>query len=1279
MPTPADREALAARAAQAANAPDAEATPRAAAPAHPAEGLAGAVDFDVCGLLPGPGMTVLEASAGTGKTFTIAALVARLVAEGAVPLSEILVVTFTRMATGELRERARDRLVTAEAGLGRLIQLGEQPSKEDTVLRLLAEGDADVVALRRQRLADALASFDKATITTTHGFCHAMLSALGVWGEVAPGAALLEDTSDLLEEVVDDLLVRHAMRAPETLPFRRKAALEASRAAADNPCTPLSPAADLRDATPAGLRRRLAHGAREELERRLLEDNLLTYDDLLVRLARALTDGVRGGNARDRLRSRYRAVLVDEFQDTDSVQWEVVRSAFADDHVRLVLIGDPKQAVYSFRGADVYAYLRAAREAGEGRRFTLGCNWRSDAPLIDGLDALLNPLQLGHPEIVYRKPEAAEGHKAPGLVGAPRPAPVRVRVVGRETNGVARTRKGLLQKDAAVRFVAEDLAADVVELLGAPATLSRASAARPGGDSGGDGTGSSPGRARALSAGDIGVLVRTNRQALVVQSALRAAGVPVVVAGAESVLATAAARHWLKLLEALEQPASRGPAASVALTPFIGMSASELAGAGEQAWERLHSRLHEWSNLLRQTSVAALFWHINAAQGLPARLLHQTDGERLLTDLAHVAELLHAEAMATQLGLAALRTWLVRRVDEAATEGNEAEQRSRRLDSDADAVQLLTVHRAKGLEFPVVYCPYLWDPGWSDRAGEPVVFHDKGTEERRLDVGGDPDSSDYLAHYSISRQERRGEDLRHLYVALTRARHQVVVWWAPAHECQHSALGRLLLARRESGEVAPSGRPGPPRDSEVEAELRRLAERAPGLVSVEHCMPRSPAGAEPVAAGEVGPPGDRGEAGDPGEAGERRGSSEASNLGVASFDRVLDLGWRRNSYTSVTAGLHHAGGGPDAGGPAVGGSDEGGPHGEGPVAGGPVGWGSAGARVGGEAGSTGGLVSSEPEQPGTTDEPAARFEVAGVEGMRREGEEGLACLFPATAAGAEFGTAVHKILQRLDFSAADLWEEVSGATSAELAGLPLVDAEELARGIHAALLTPFGACLPGASLRAVKPADRLNELYFELPLAGGDDPRGRGATSRDPGDGGSAGAVLLNDLATVMDRWAPPGHPFSGYAASLAAPGFPGTLRGYLTGSIDLVMRWQGELAPRYFVVDYKTNWLGGTGEQLTTWHYRPPALATAMRLAHYPLQALFYLVALHRYLRWRQPGYDPERHLGGAVYLFLRGMVGPATPSVDGETCGVFCWSPEPSLVTEVSDLLAGEVTRRP
>ena len=1156
--------------------------------------------FDICGPLPGPGVTILEASAGTGKTFTIAALVMRLVAEGVVPLSDILAVTFTRMATGELRDRVRERLVTAERGLARWVEAGEDLPEGDLVLQLMAEGSPESVALRRRRLTDALAGFDAATITTTHGFCHMVLAALGVWGEVAAGATLLEDPTDLIEEVVDDLFVRHVLLSGRA-PFRRRQAVEAGLAAVKTPDAPLDPAADPGDSTSAGLRRRLGAATRQEVSRRLLDANLLTYDGLLVRLADALGDRERGATACLRLRQRYRVVLVDEFQDTDPLQWDVVRQAFGDGYTRLVLIGDPKQAVYSFRGADVYAYLSAARAAEPHRRFTLGLNWRSDEGLLASYDALMSPLHLGHPEIVYRTAYATPAHRRPGLRGAPVSAPLRVRLVHKADHRLVRTRTGLLQKDGAVKFVAQDLASDVLDLLSSGAKLA---------SWGEEGEPDQP--PRPVGPGDIGVLVRTNRQASIVQASLRAAGIPVVVAGALSVLSTPAARDWLTLLEALEQPTARSLAVAAALTPFIGMTARQLAEAHERTWEELHARLHRWAALLRQSGIATLFDHIRVSERLPSRLLSQVDGERVLTDLGHVAELLYAEATQAQLGLAALRAWLARRISEAGSEAADVEQHSRRLDSDSDAVEILTVHRAKGLEFPIVYCPFLWDSAVRTNRGGPVVFHDAADGDRRkLDVGAEQGDPVYERHYSDSQAEDRGEDLRHLYVALTRAKHQAVIWWAGANGCQYSALGRLLLARNPSGDVKTEIRASEAKDARVEAELNRRAAQVPDLISIEHCS-----GSHPLQPNPAGPD----------EAG--------LDLRTASFDRDLDLGWRRSSYTSITAEAH----------------------------------GAVTSAV---------LVGSEPETSGTTDEPAAQVApiapVAG-EGAASDTEtgqdgtpawSGAPSLLSGMPAGATFGTLVHRVLEKVDFAAPNLGDELLQSIDAEAAGYAegaAGDPVQLAVGLEAAMSMPLGGLAGATRLRDLSRTDRLDELGFELPVAGGDDP---------------VGEVLLSDLARMFSRHVPAGQPLAGYATDLSSPNMAAHLRGYLTGSLDLVFRLRtGAGREKFFVVDYKTNWLGGTGEELTAWHYRNDALEAEMRRAHYPLQAMLYLVALHRYLRWRLPGYDPSDNLGGAFYLFLRGMacpgaaaVGPVAPS-----CGVFAWSPPTGLVTGLSNLLAGQ-----
>ncbi len=1118
--------------------------------------------FDVCGPLP-EGVTVLEASAGTGKTYTIAGLAARYVAAG-IPLRAVLVVTFTRMATAELRDRVRERLVAAEQGLDRALA-GAPPDGGDRVLALLADAPREEVEVRRRRLAEAVADFDSATIVTTHGFCQEILGGLGIAGDLEPGITFAEDLRDLVEEVVDDLYVKAFHTRDEVL-FDRAQALSIALAADGNPgaaIEPADPGADLRPRA----RRRLALRVRAELDVRKRRLGVMTYDDLLTRLDGAL-HGTGGDAIAERLRERYRVVLVDEFQDTDPIQWRIVRRAFGDGATTLVLIGDPKQAIYAFRGADVYAYLDAARAA--ATKETLDVNWRSDQGLLDAYDALLGDTQLGHEGIVARRVRAADGNVTPRLTGAHVAAPLRVRIVDRSEPAIGTTANGFASVATVRAHIAEDLASDVVALLDSGARIEERSD---------DGT---PCGERIARPGDVAVLVRRNLDAEHVREALARAGVPAVLTGAGSVFDTQAADEWLRLLEALERPTSPARARGVALTAFLGWSAEEVALASDDRWEELHGRLHRWSHVLRGRGVAALAERLMLSERVPERVLSVADGERRLTDLRHVGELLHGAAMEEQFGLTALTTWLRHRIADAADEtGNE--ERSRRLESDDAAVQVLTVHRSKGLEFPIVYLPYLWHPSPVTRAGEPVTFHDASEgDERKVDVG--LEGPEYRRHRNRSIAEQRGEDLRLMYVALTRARHQAVVWWAGTKDSRFSPLGRLVFFRGEDGSVADAGG-HTPSDAAATTRFTELAERAPGQISVERSAYGAPAHwSRPLTA--------------------------PRDLDAAVFDRPLDRFWRRTSYSDITAGAHEA-------------------------------------RVG-----------SEPEQGAVFDEPAEPVPAPTAAAAADPGGA-LAAPSPLAAmpGGARVGTFVHDVLEATDFAAPGLGAELTGHVRRAQArrSVDVGDQAAVVAGLGAAIETPLGPLLGDLRLRDVARADRLDELTFELPLAGGD---------------AAAGEITPAAIGAVVRRHAPPDDPLAGYADRLADPALRHAVRGYLTGSIDLVVRVPGA-EPRFAVVDYKSNWLAPAGEDLTLWHHRPAALLAEMGRMHYVLQGLLYTVALHRYLRWRLPGYDPDRHLAGVLYLFLRGMAGAATPLVDGTPCGVFAWRPPGALVAALSDLL--------
>jgi len=1114
--------------------------------------------FDLCGPLP-EGTTVLEASAGTGKTYTIAGLAVRYLAEGVARIDELMLVTFGRAATAELRERVRERLVEATTSLD---DIDAARSSHDDLVRHLAQGsDADVDA-RHRRLATAAANFDAATIATTHGFCHQMLAGMGIAADVDHDVTFAESTGDLVTDVATDLYVADygTTDADEPgLDFR--AATKIANEAVGDPAARLEPADASRVTHPeAAVRYRFAARARDTVAQRKRAMRVMDYDDLLVHLRDALTDPETGEDACARVRSRYRIVLVDEFQDTDPVQWEILERAFHG-HRTLVLIGDPKQAIYAFRGADVVTYLLATEAAAV--KATLGTNWRSDRPLVDALRHVMGDVALGDPRILVREVDA--GHTEPSLSGAPVDAPLRIRAVPRQALGVEEPEKPLAVGDVRP-FVANDVAADIVDLLYSDARLTV------------------DGEKRPVEPADIAVLVQRNDDGVTVRDALAAVDVPVVLLGTISVFQSTAARDWLRLLTALEQPNRPGLARAAALTDFVGWSAAELANADDQALDALGARLREWAAVLISSGVAALLERVDATYGLTARVLAHEDGERALTDLRHIGQALHAQATQAHGGVASLVEWLQHRMAESGDDPDE--ERSRRLESDAKAVQVLTVHRSKGLQFPIVYAPYLWSR-WIPRDPDPLKLHDE-SGARVIDVGARGGPA-YDEHKAAHLAEDAGESLRLAYVALTRAKCQVVTYWAPTTNTSASPWHRLLFGQRTGTSEVPDKAPLPT-DAQARDRLTLIAATSNGGVSVEPIRRRPP---EALPVEVTAPP----------------------ELSVRSFDRTLDLMWARTSYSRLTAALH----------------EEGGPR-----------------------------VTSEPETPGVVDELPVAPETERPEQATAAAQEWPVSPMGDLPSGAAFGTLVHRVLEEVDFAAPDLRAAlVDACTQAGAARFVGVPADVLADALLPSLQTSLGPLAGDRRLADMAMTDRLDEMDFELPLAGGDTPTGEAA---------------VGQIAGLLRRHLPDDDPLARYADDLSAPVLASQLlRGFLTGSIDAVLRVPGpEGNSRYLVVDYKTNWLGAEGP-LTAMHYLPESLARAMRQAHYPLQALLYSVALHRFLRWRQPGYRPDQHLGGVLYLFLRGMCGEQTPVVDGVPCGVFSWSPPPALVEDLSDLLDG------
>ncbi|MFY9922412.1 MAG: exodeoxyribonuclease V subunit beta [Mycobacterium sp.] len=1086
-------------------------------------------DFDLLGPLPAArSTTVLEASAGTGKTFALAGLVTRYIGEGEATLDQMLLITFGRAATQELRDRVRRQIVDAVVAFDDPSAVGDN----QVIAHLLDCGD-DERRDRRQRLRDALASFDAATIATTHQFCQMVLKSLGVAGDSDSGVTLVESLDELVAEIVDDLYLRHFGLDRDYPLLNHEDALRLAREVVKHPATELRPKEPPPDSR-AAVCVNFAKDVLAELEVRKRRRGVLGYDDLLTRLADALN--ADDSPAQVRMHHRWPIVMVDEFQDTDPVQWKVIHRAFTD-RSTLILIGDPKQAIYAFRGGDIVTYLNAAETAGV--RMTLGKNWRSDGALVDRLQTLLGGARLGDERIIVHEVEAQ--YHGSRLDGAPCDNPFRLRVVHRNRFGRSGTRTIAIGDLRA--HIPLDLAADIGGLLTNGATF--------------DG--------RPLEARDVAVIVESHKDARACYRALCEANIPAVYTGDSDIFNSDAAEDWLCLLEAFDQPHRPGMVRAAAATMFFGKTADDLVEGGDKLTDDVAETLREWAGHARERGVAAIF---EAAQigGMGDRVLSWQGGERQMTDLAHMTQLLQEAAHREHFSLPALRDWL----REQREERSGTMERARRLDHDAAAVQIMTVWVAKGLQFPVVYLPFAFNRNVQSR--ELVLFHDG--DQRCLHVGGS-DTPDFNAVSVLGRKEDASDDSRLMYVAMTRAQSQVVAWWAPSYDEPNGGLSRLLRGRRP-GEAAVPDRCSPDKIDDEDAMARFQEWEAAGGLVIEESVLR-PVPALPAV-------------------------ESRTDLAARHWHRSIDTAWRRTSYSGLIR----------------------------------------------EAETT--PVSSEPEVIELDDEAAEiplTTTAVGVE---------VPSPMAGLPMGAKFGTLVHAVLETADPFAADLTAELEAQIREHAVWWPVdVPSAELAAAMVPMHDTPLGALADGLTLRQIGLKDRMREMDFEFPLAGGD----LRAAAPD---------IRLSHVGELLRAHLPKNDPLASYADRLTGAALGGqSLKGYLSGSVDAVLR----IGDRYVVVDYKTNWLGDPAEPLTAADYAQPRLAEAMLHSDYPLQALLYSVVLHRFLRWRVPGYAPQKHLGGVMYLFLRGMCGPDTPVVDGHPAGVFSWQPPAALITAMSDLV--------
>jgi len=1158
------------------------------------------------------GLSAVEASAGTGKTFALTALAVQGIVLDGVRTEQLLVVTFTRAAAAELRGRIRTGLRDATVALRAVATTGAVPAGLDEWLDALcraggAPGDPVPEPVEGQRRAAAaalaLSTLDRATITTLHGFCQAALAQLGLRGSAA-GARLTTDVQRLRTDVVRDRLLAELERDPDALRRTRGQGEEASHEtprdvekrvdqlvrvtlASGAAVAPLGPSTEpVADATA-----RFTEGVVGELRERLESEGELTFDELVRRLDRTLADERVGPVAARQLRERMRLVLIDEMQDTDAVQWRILERAFLREPERLgppadvVIVGDPKQSIYRFRGADVDAYLEASQQAGEQRR-VLGSNWRSSGPLLTALDVLMRGAHFGGPRIAYRR------------VGPGRPTDARVTGVGaplelrwiRRDGSLPLAQDGyrLLTDGGDVR-VLDDLAAQVVRMLrDGRIVASDDDRADPSVVVDEDGT-------RQLAARDVAVLVRRNKEATAVVDRLALAGVPAVQPKGGRVYDTEAFAQWRILLAALARPSDADLVRALVVSWFV--AASPGAVDDEAVVEELQRACGEWRALLGADGMMALLAAMRSDDRVAAALARS--GERGLTDLEHLAELVHITAGTRGLPAAvALRTLEELSLASDRGEDDTDDPSVRRIGSDGDAVQVMTYHTAKGLEFPVVLLPYanraqnLQQPWVFRSAAGRVVDAGSGLDWVPVGPGGTAADAPHARkrdRQELARVEQAGDEARLLYVALTRARDRCIVWWWPVSGSDRSPLASLLFGGRDAHGVLMPDAEAPKlkdlTDVSTTSMLAGLAARSEGTIDVSEVPSLSP-----VAHHDSAPLPTR----------------ERPSVARLTRDVHEPDVWRW-SFTGLLR-------------PA-----------QGTVR--PVAEEVALSLRGGD---------DEPDVP----DAAVVAEEGGPFGPTSSG------LLVDLPGGTAFGVLVHEVLEVVDLSSGAA--QLAGALTREIGrraariAMP-VDVARLVDGLIAALTTPLDPLLPGLSLGDLPARDRIPELVFEMPVA---DTRFR---------------VDVRDLASSVAAALDPDDPFRDAFATLPERVDRPRFAGWLTGVVDLALRTPDG---RYVIADHKTNRLSDAAGRPA---YDATAMHAAMLHGEYPLQALLYLVGMHRVLGRRLAGYDPDRHLGGAMFLFLRGMVGPSTPLRAGVRDGVCAWRPATDAVLAADRVLSG------
>jgi len=1229
-------------------------------------------NFDIINT-PLTGTNLIEASAGTGKTYAISGLFVRLIVESKFTADQILVVTFTKAATDELKERIRKKLMEAKEAF-------VKGAGEDSFIHELVQ-KTDNHKHAAEMLHNALVDFDRAAIFTIHGFCQRILHENAFETGSLYDTELITDQDTLLLEIAEDfwrkelyrqspefinyvlknkkikgpedllkLLSRAKTRDMKIIPgiikaeinsldnyretfkrlksrwhdsrdevvkllndpslnattygsikedpnnhgitkrelkvismadymdnftaskstgfplfdkfenFTETKIIKSTKKNQVSPCHEFFNFCDeLKlinfqletefDNYTLFLKTQIFEYAKSEIIKRKKKKNIQFYDDLLYNVRDALRQDAQdepksikdGKNALAKaVRQKYRAALVDEFQDTDFIQYEIFTRLFSLKETSLFMIGDPKQAIYGFRGADIFSYMKAASNA--DYKYTLFENWRSKPGLISAVNTIFSNVKspFVFDKISFDKAEPAEksdvkpdekdnkqnallklwyvkGKKAPVFASG-------YDAAGKGKKGEKPVNKPVnkpINKSDAVMLIANAVSGEIARITSHTE--------------------------KPVKSGDIAVLVRTNRQAKIIKDSFLERSIPSVLYSAGNIFDSDEAMEMERVLSAIAEPGNERRLKSALVTRILGVSAKELDSAENtvQSLEAWMADFREYFKVWNRYGFIRMFRLFMTQQEVKKRLLSLDNGERRLTNILHILEILHKESEEKNVGMTGLIKWLSEQRDPSTP---RLEEHQLRLESDELAVKIITIHKSKGLEFPVVFCPFSWESSLIKEKGKKakeVVFHDINRNRNlTFDIG----SKEINNHIAFAQNELLSENLRLLYVALTRAKEMCYLVWGRINKAETSAMAYLLhdllndknIVKTDDIVAELKKRFNRLDDDNIFEDLKRISDKSNGAIELSLIPDENDLKYKPLI-------------------------EKEEKYYCRKFSGKIDRKWKISSYSALVYDKIQDHELPD--------------H-----------------------------DSIYMPKFKTTDSHinfqnfSRQFEQAD------DPKKNDIFSFPK---GAKPGIFFHDIFENIDFTQ-DLTDIKESLITDKLHeyGFDLKWKNVICDMINNVISTPLLEDRKDLVLSTVANTDKISEMEFYFPLRTVTTKKLRKVFSD------YSGINIPADFSSVF---------LSGLEKLTFLPS-----EGFMKGYIDLVFR----KSDKFYLVDWKSNYLGNNIED-----YSKDSIDEIMNRDLYVLQYHLYLIALHQYLRLHISEYSYESDFGGVFYIFLRGM----------------------------------------